>query len=234
MVDHRAWLGVIVTGLSVATLWSLFQATDQGDDALVVYCAHDSVYAEAILRRFERRSGVRIVVRFDTEATKSLALVNQLLAEKQNPQCDVFWNNEVLGTVRLAQNGILEPYRGSGYDRIPEVYRDYDGFWAGFAGRFRVWIVNTDRMKPDRDTLQTRFESQDLSSVAIARPLFGTTQAHYALLWHEWGQQKLQRWHRETRARGLLEVNGNSTVKNLVADGKIDCGWTDTDDFFLA
>ena len=234
MTGNRVWLGAVATGLSVAAFWSLFQAASPAENALVVYCAHDSVYSEAILREFERHTGIQIVVHFDTEATKSVGLVNRLLAEKQNPQCDVFWNNETLGTIRLAQKGILEPYQGPGFDRIPDAYRDRDGLWTGFAARLRVWIVNTDRMTADAEVLQTRIESNDLSSVAMARPMYGTTLVHYALLWSEWGDRKLKLWHRRIRDGGLIEVNGNSTVRDLVAEGKIDCGWTDTDDYFLA
>ena len=234
MRKSRARLGIIAAALGVAAFFALFPASETPDDALVVYCAHDSVYSEEILRQFEEQTGIKVVRQFDTEAAKSLSLVNRLLAEKEHPQCDVFWNNEVLGTVRLAEAGVLEPYRGPGYERIPKQFRDPEGFWTGFAARLRVWIVNTDRTDADPELLKTKFDAADLSSVAIAKPLYGTTRVHYAVLWKEWGGDSLKAWHTDTRDRGMLEVNGNSTVKNLVADGKIDCGWTDTDDYFLA
>lgn len=69
--------------------------------------------------------------------------------------------------------------------------------------------------------------------MAIARPLFGTTLTHYCLLWHADAGTTLKAWHTSTRRRGLIEVPGNSTVKNLVARGSCDLGWTDTDDFFV-
>jgi iron(III) transport system substrate-binding protein len=234
MRKNRSRAGLIAAALGAAAFFALFQASRTPDDALVVYCAHDSVYSDEILRKFEQQTGIRVVSHFDTEATKSLGLVNRLLAEKAHPQCDVFWNNEILGTMRLAREGVLEPYRGPGHDRIPEQYKNPDGLWTGFAARFRVWIVNTDRMPADEAAVAAKLESDDLSSMAIARPLYGTTRVHYSLLWQEWGEETLKKWHTATRERGLLEVNGNSTVKNLVAEGKIDCGWTDTDDFFLA
>lgn len=234
MTNNRFRGRLVAAALGAASFFALFQASRTPDDALVVYCAHDSVYSEKILKEFEKQTGIRIVRHFDTEATKSLGLVNRLLAEKQHPQCDVFWNNEILGTIGLAQEGILEPYRGPGWERIPDQYKDPDGLWTGFAARLRVWIVNTDHMSADEQTLNTKMQSGDLSAVAVARPLYGTTRVHYSLLWKEWGDEALKSWHRDTRERGLLEVSGNSTVRNLVAEGKIDCGWTDTDDFFLA
>ena len=70
--------------------------------------------------------------------------------------------------------------------------------------------------------------------MAVAKPLYGTTLTHYAALWQELGGAELQRQHREARARGVVEVDGNAVVKNLVAVGRCDFGWTDSDDFYLA
>jgi iron(III) transport system substrate-binding protein len=201
--------------------------------SLVVYCAHDSIYADQILRDFERRTGIAIAVRYDTEATKSLGLVELLLQEKAHPRCDVFWNNELLGTLQLAQEGLLLPYRGSGYARIPAAFKDPDGRWAGFAARLRLWIVNTNRLAPTEEDIR-RALSGDLDRMVIAKPLYGTTRTQYTVLWERWGRDKLLAWHRDWRTRHVREVNGNATVKDLVAAGVCDLGWTDTDDFFEA
>jgi iron(III) transport system substrate-binding protein len=203
-------------------------------DGLVVYCAHDQVYSEQILRRFEEETGIRVSPRFDTEATKSLGLTNLLISEEKHPRCDVFWNNQVLGTVALKRHGILQPYKGAGYQRIPDQYKDAEGCWTGFAARMRVTIVNTRVMQANAEAIDRRFSAADLSRVAVAKPLYGTTLSHYALLWQLWKPSRLQQWHTQTREHGLLEVSGNATVMNLVAAGTCDLGWTDTDDFFAA
>ena len=219
--------GLALAGLLSLTLWQ------PGTDRLVVYCAHDSVYAEEVLRDFERETGIPLEIRFDTEATKSLSLVSLLVTERENPRCDVFWNNEVLGTMKLKEQGVLEPYAGPGYARIPEQYRDPDACWSGFGARVRVYIVNTDQLAATDNAISDALAG-DLSDVAVALPLYGTTLTHYSVLWQQWGAEKLQQWHRETRERGVVEVKGNAVVKNLVAAGKCALGWTDTDDFFLA
>jgi iron(III) transport system substrate-binding protein len=227
-VRARIALAAGVAGLVVAG--ALLWGTGGG---LVVYCAHDRVYSEKMLAMFTEKTGVAVCPRFDTEATKSLGLVEQIARERGAPRCDVFWNNEVLGTMDLARRGLLEPYLGPGHARIPEQYRDPGGLWTGFAARMRVWIVNTDRLEATRQAVRSRVAG-DLSRVAIARPLFGTTLTHYCVLADLWGLDALKAWHRDWRARGLREVPGNSTVKDLVAEGDLDLGLTDTDDFFLA
>ncbi|MSR56110.1 MAG: extracellular solute-binding protein [Planctomycetaceae bacterium] len=225
-----AGFGLLLVGVALVA-W----AFRPGDDSLVVYCAHDAEFSDTILHDFERETGIAVAVRYDTEATKSLGLVNLLKAEEQHPRCDVFWNNELLGTVDLKATGVLEPYRGSGFARIPDRYKDPDGCWVGFAARLRVFIVNPARIPPDEAQIAQRLESApDLSRAAIAKPLFGTTLTHYTLLWHVWGPERLKAWHADTRRRGLREVAGNAATKNLVAEGACDFAFTDTDDYFVA
>ncbi len=227
---------VVIVFVLIATGWGIFFLNDTvtgSEDSLVVYCAHDSAFSEPILRRFEAETGIPIVVRHDTEATKSLGLVNLLIAEKDHPRCDVFWNNQVLGTMALKDENVLAEYRGPGYERIPSRFKDPDGTWTGFAARMRVYIVNTNVMSADEQSLQDALAG-DLSRMAIAKPLFGTTLSHYSLLWHLWGGEALEQWHHDTRSRGVREVPGNAVVKNLVAEGVCHFGWTDTDDFFVA
>jgi iron(III) transport system substrate-binding protein len=205
-------------------------------DALVVYCAHDAVYSARILKDFERRTGTRIAIRFDTEATKSLGLVELIKREKAAPRCDVFWNNETLGTLDLQQEGLLEPYQGSGFARIPAAFKDAQGYWTGFAARLRVSIANTQRLgaTPDAAAVEALFAAPDLSAVAIAKPLYGTTLTHFSVLWQHWGGDRVKAWHADMRRRGLRELQGNAATKDAVANGACVVGWTDTDDYFAA
>ena len=204
-----------------------------GRQPLVVYCAHDAVYSQKILDQFQQRTGIPLAVKFDTEATKSLGLVELLLSEKDAPRCDVFWNNEVLGTMDLAARGVLDAYKGPGYERIPAAFRDPDGRWAGFGARLRVYIINTDKLQPTPEAVEQAL-SGDLSRVAVSQPIFGTTLTHYSVLWHLWGGDRLKAWRADWLQRGVREVAGNAQVKNLVAEGVCDLGWTDTDDYFEA
>jgi iron(III) transport system substrate-binding protein len=230
----RSWrsglaiLGVVLLG---TLAWLIHRNNTRG--ALVVYCAHDSIYSEKILRDFETRTGNPVSIRFDTEATKSLGLTELLIREKDAPRCDVFWNNELLGMLDLHERGLLQPYVGPGHARIPAAFKAADGSWTGFAARLRVVIFNTAKIgttPPNLDLLP----GSDHSRLAIAKPLYGTTLTHYAALWQLWGRDKLSAWHHDWRRSGGREANGNSAVKDLVAEGVCFAGYTDTDDFFAA
>jgi iron(III) transport system substrate-binding protein len=223
-------LGMALVVVGLATAWALWWRAPGG---VVLYCAHDAVFAQGVLARFTAKTGIPVSVRWDSEATKSLGLVERLLSERARPQCDVFWNNELLGTLDLAAKDALEPYRGMGWERIPPAFRDPDARWAGFAARLRVMLVNTAAMKADDAAIAARLAG-DCSRVAIAKPLYGTTLTHYSVLWSRLGADGLKAWHRGLRARGAREVDGNAMVKELVASGACDLGFTDTDDAFEA
>jgi iron(III) transport system substrate-binding protein len=226
---------VLLTGaVLLLVAWTLFRAPNSADaDRLVVYCAHDAVYAEEILQKFQRETGIRVDVRFDTEATKSLGLVQQIIQEQAFPRCDVFWNNELLGTAELKQQGLLESYRGSAWERLPPQYKDADGTWVGFGARLRVYIVNPDQM-PTTEAAVNEALAGDLSTAAIAKPMFGTTLTQFSLMWRELGPEGVKTWYAGLKERGIKEVNGNALVKNLVAAGTCRFGLTDTDDAFIA
>lgn len=226
--------GLIACVLAVVGVMVWYRVSAPDEQTLVVYCAHDLEYSEPILKQFQQESGIRVVIVGDTEATKSLGLVQQILREGAHSRCDVFWNNQALGTEQLKRAGLLEPYFGSGYERIPAEFKDPEGLWTGFAARLRVWIVNTEKMEATPAAIDAALASADLSGMAIAQPMFGTTLSQYSLLWRELGGEALQRQHHDLVQRGCRVVSGNATVKNLVAEGVCAFGMTDTDDYFVA
>jgi iron(III) transport system substrate-binding protein len=224
--------GIVLAGALVSfAVWPrMFSARGP---IINVYCAHDAIFADTIFDEFARQTGIKVDVTYDTEATKSLSLVNRLKLEREHPHCDVFWNNEQVGTMDLARESLLEAYKGSGYERIPAVYKDPDGRWAGFAARMRVWIVNTQSLQPAREKVEQRFKEHP-ERCAIANPLYGTTLTQFSILWQLWGPEPLKSWRADLRKRGLREMAGNAPVKDAVAEGVCEVGWTDTDDFFEA
>jgi iron(III) transport system substrate-binding protein len=204
-----------------------------GGPVINVYCAHDAIFADSIFQEFTRQTGIRVEVTYDTEATKSLSLVNRLKLERDHPQCDVFWNNEQVGTMDLARDGVLESYKGPGYERIPALYKDLEGRWVGFAARMRVWIINTQKLQATRDKVEALFREHPDRAV-VADPLFGTTLTQFSVLWQLWGPERLKSWWADLRKGGLRQVAGNAPAKDAVAEGVCEIGWTDTDDFFEA
>ena len=110
---------------------------------MVLYCAQDREYAEALLADFTAASGLAVAPKFDTEAQKSVGLYEELVREAGRPRCGVFWNNEILNTIRLQRQGLLDRYESPAAAPYPEWTKAKDRTWQAFAARARVLIVNT-------------------------------------------------------------------------------------------
>jgi iron(III) transport system substrate-binding protein len=152
-------------------LWYFLLGT-QGP-TVVVYVSHDQVFSEPILKDFERDTGVKVRAIYDTEETKSTGTMNRLIAEKNNPQADVYWANEPIRAEVLRQQGIAAPYNSPNAQGIPAGFKDPNGYWTGFAARARVLIVNKNAdAKPD-------------SLLAYADPQWRNDGYRQPALWHD-------------------------------------------------
>lgn len=199
---------------------------------VVPYVALDREFSEPILDDFATDTGIQVAAKYDVESTKTVGLTNLILAEAERPIADLFWNNEILNTIRLRKAGRLVPFEPAAIDRIPASFRAKDGTWYGFAARARVLIVNTEQLaeadRPSKltDLLDARYKGR----FGIAKPLFGTTATHAACLFEAWGPEKAKTFFRDLKANGCEVLSGNKQVALDVASGRLAMGLTDTDD----
>ena len=125
-----------------------------GSDEVVVYTSVDQVYAQEVFQAFTRETGLKVRPLFDTEEAKTLGLVHRLVAERDHPQADVFWNGECARTAWLNEKGLIQPFRALSAEGIDMAWRDSKDGWTGFAARARVIVYNTDKVKSPPKTLQ--------------------------------------------------------------------------------
>ena len=232
--SRRAYL---LLGLALALELALPACSGGGGgNEVVVYCSLDQVYSEPLFRKFEEKTGIKVRVQYDAEAQKTTGLVNRILAERSNPQCDVYWNNELMHTLHLASLGALQPYASPSAVPIPAEFKDAGGLWTGFAARARVLLVNTDKVPVDaapksiRDLMMPAWKGK----IAIARPLFGTTMTHASALFAVWGDEEAEKFFRVLSKNEAVVCEGNAAVMRVVANGDVPCGLTDTDDASVA
>jgi iron(III) transport system substrate-binding protein len=203
-----------------------------GPQEVVVYSALDREFAEPVLDGFAKASGIRPLAKYDEESTKSVGLTNIILQEAGRPRCDVFWNNEILNTLRLEQQGLLEAYRSPAAEGYPEMYRSPHGTWHGFAARARVLIVNVKLVAEDArpKSIYDLAEAKWKGKVGIARPIAGTTATHVACLFAVLGDEKAKEFFRSLERNEIQILGGNKQVAQACAAGQIAFGLTDTDD----
>lgn len=204
----------------------------------VLYCAQDREFATGVLADFTAETGIEVAPKFDTEAAKSVVHYNEIVAEKGRPRCDVFWNNEILNTIRLQKQGLLEPYETPSVKDYPGWAKAKDHTWHAFAGRARVLLVNTDIVPEEHfpksilDLAHPRF----LKMAVMAKPLAGTTATHAACLFAALGEEKAKDFFTKLKANGVNLAPGNKQAAEWVGRGKTPSGRqaavcvTDTDD----
>lgn len=222
---------MILRLLSFSLLIGLTGCWAGSENEVVVYTALDAGFSEPIFDDFTRETGIQVLSRFDTESTKTVGLVQRIISEQKHPTCDLFWNNEILHTLRLEKMGLLETFVPPHAQAYPETSRSSNGTWHGFAARARVLLVNTDLVSPDDwpDSIHDLVDPRWKGQVGIAKPLFGTTATHAAVLFSRWGDERAERFFLQLHENARIE-SGNKQVALAVARGELAFGLTDTDD----
>jgi iron(III) transport system substrate-binding protein len=220
---------------SLVFLAFLLAGCTSSDSRVVLYCAQDQEYTEGIFADFTAATRLTVAPKFDTEAQKSVGLYEELVREAGRPRCGVFWNNEILNTIRLQRQGLLEPYESPSAATYPDWTKARDRTWQSFAARARVLIVNTtlvpeaERPRGLMDLADPRWKGR----VAIAKPQFGTTATQAACLFDVLGAQAAKAFYRGLKANEATVVPGNKQAAQAVAAGEFAVGLTDSDDALI-
>ncbi|HMJ90202.1 MAG TPA: extracellular solute-binding protein [Candidatus Acidoferrum sp.] len=215
--QHFAFPVLVVVALVTATVVTAFANGCRAKRSTVtLYTSQDQHFAEPVLKQFTRETGIRVQSVFDSEAVKTAALANRLLAETNHPQCDVWWSNEELRTRQLASRG---------------VFRETNAV-AAFGFRSRRIVVNTNKLAlaDAPSSLVELTNERWRGKFAIGYPLFGTTSAQFVALRQGWGVERWLEWCHALAANKPFLVDGNSVVVKLVGRGEAIVGLTDSDD----
>jgi len=231
-LTRRWWvatLGLLVMGCSGGDRGS---GSREAGREVIVYTALDQEFSEPLLLAFQKKTGVFVRPKFDVESTKTVGLTQQIIAEADHPRCDLFWNNEILNTLRLKERGLLTPFHPAGAGDIPAGFKAKDGTWYGFAARARILLVNNhavteaDRPTSIRDLTNPKWKGR----IGLAKPLFGTTATHATCLFAVWGEGPAQAFFKALKDNEAQIFSGNKQVAQAVSAGQIAFGLTDTDD----
>ena len=185
--------------------------------------------------RSPRKQELTFLAKYDQESSKTVGLANEIINQSQRQRADLFWNNEILHSLRLKQKGLLEVYETPLSANYPVEFVSRDQDWFGFAARARVLLINTEIM-PDQeywpDSVNDLSDPKWKDKCAIARPLFGTTATHAAVLFDRLGSENAILFFNSLKKNAAVE-SGNKQVAQKVASGQYAFGLTDTDDAII-
>lgn len=228
MNKYRVYILAIAALIVAAVIW-LLTTTGTNTQTVVVYVSEDQVFSEPILRDFEKETGITVKAVYDTEESKSTGAMNRLIAEKDNPQADVYWANEPIRAEVLKQRGISTPYVSPNAGGIPDNFKDVKGYWTGFSARARILLVNK-RVKDKPQSILAYAEPRWKARAVIANPLFGTTTVEIAALFTILGDDKTKAFMDGMKSNGVKISTSNGESADMVADGEFDFGLVDSDD----
>ncbi|MEU9477303.1 thiamine ABC transporter substrate-binding protein [Streptomyces sp. NPDC048191] len=121
-MQNKTFVAVAVgLGLIGLSACGSTDAKSSGDSKTVTLVSHDSwAVSKNVLADFEKQSGYKVRVLKDGDAGQA---VNKAILTKDNPQGDVFFGVDNTLLSRALDNGLFQPYRAKGADRILPQYR---------------------------------------------------------------------------------------------------------------
>ncbi|MGM0601381.1 MAG: extracellular solute-binding protein [Candidatus Rifleibacteriota bacterium] len=218
-------------------LFALLVCGCGNQNEVVIYTSVDQPFAEPVLQEFSQKTGIKVRPVFDTEAAKTVGLVNRIRAEDKAVKADIFWSSEFAHSMQLAQEGYFASYVPASATDIPAKFRCPDNLWTAFGLRARVFLVHKEKLAPAsypssiNDLLDPAWEPEQIT---VAVPLFGTTNTHAAAIWTIDGQKAMMDFFETLKENKAAYVDGNASTRDRVVNGSSLVGLTDTDDALVA
>ena len=204
-------------------------SSQQTYQTLTVYVSEDQVFSEPLLKDFEKETGIKVNAVYDTEESKSTGVMNRLIAEKNNPQADVYWANEPIRAEVLRQKNLLAPYLSPNAKGIPQTFREKNNYWTGFSARIRVMIAQK-ALKEKPSSILDYTHAKYKANAVIANPLFGTTTAHIAALFSVWGETKTKNFLEKLKENQIVLSTSNGESADFIASKHYAFALVDSDD----
>jgi iron(III) transport system substrate-binding protein len=143
---RRRVAAALAAALGVALVLSGCGAGSGGSDTLTIYNGQHEQTTAALVKAFERKTGIKTAVRSDDEAT----LANQIVQEGSNSPADVFYTENTPPLEALREHGLLAAAAPAALSSIPARYNSAQGVWVGVSGRVSALVYNTSQLKPSQ------------------------------------------------------------------------------------
>ena len=113
---------------------------------LVIYTARDKNIFEIVLPKFKEKYPD---VEVETLEMGAQQILERVRAEKANPQADFWWGGTQSALITAADEGLLETYKPTFADKIPDLYKDTQDRWYGEMLLPEVIMYNPQALKKE-------------------------------------------------------------------------------------
>ena len=190
---------------------------------LVVYSGRSEPLIQPVLDAFKAKyPDVDLLLK----AGSNSELANALIEEQTNPQADVFITTELFTIQSLAQQGIFQPYRPKGADRLDAEFLGPDNTWVGLTRRARVIMYNTELVAAE-DLPTSIFDLTDPKwegKIAAAGSTNGSMQAQIAAMRQLLGEDVSEAWLQGLLDNEVTFFGGHTDVRKAVGAGEFALG----------
>jgi len=199
--------------------------------SLVVYSGRKEKFIRPILKKFERESGIKILL----EPGKTGGLTNRLILEKSSPKADVFIATTTGAMAILHEKGVLQPYQSPFTKEYAQEFFDPEGYWTGITGRARVILYNTKQVGPKEvpksiwDLASPKWKGK----IVIASTREQTTLMWLSSLRVSLGEKEAKKFLENLLANEIQVLKDNTDVRRAVGRGEFAIGLTNSPNYYL-
>lgn len=233
----RHWLvrwAIVFAGAAI--VGSLPSCGERVPPKVVVYTAVDKEIALPIFAEFTKATGIKVRAKYGSDlpgvgAGGAAVLAQAIVAERDQPRCDLFWNDEILHTIDLERASLLRPCTSSAESEFAATTRSPQSTWYAIAMQARVLIVNTNQVKEARlpKSLYDLTDPQWYERVGIAKPLTGLSATHAACLFQSLGDEGAKELFIRIKRNSRILQNDREVAK-AVSSGSLAFGLTNSSD----
>lgn len=194
---------------------------------LTLYCGLMEDHMVKAVKEFEKDTGVKV----EAVRMSSGEILGRLTAEKSNPKASIWWGGPADGFIQAKQDGLLEKYVSPNAAKIPEQFKDPEGYWTGIYVGYLGFVSNEKLLK--EKGLEVPKTWQDLlnpalkGQVVVANPgSSGTAYTMLATMVQLMGEEKGLEYMKKLNAQVKTYPKSGTAPGRMVGQGEATVGIT--------
>ncbi|MFD3157271.1 ABC transporter substrate-binding protein [Haloimpatiens sp. FM7330] len=152
----------------------------KGNESLTIYAGLMEDHAQLAAKEFEKETGIKTnVVRMSGGE-----ILARIQAEKENTKASVWYGGPADTFVEAGSKGLLEKYKSPKAEKIPDKFKDKDGYWTGIYNGYLGFVCNKKLLEEKGTKVPTSWEDllkpEYKGQIVVANP--GSSGTAYTLV----------------------------------------------------